>query len=77
MEHERQPGFVKTLELWDLVRKLSRQLDEIDVGILFGIYKKHSKSHIARTLNVNRSTVYRRLESITVSANFLIKEDND
>ncbi|MCK5016265.1 MAG: hypothetical protein KAS32_04260 [Candidatus Peribacteraceae bacterium] len=75
MGYDRQPNFAKRIELWDLVRKLSNHLDEIDVAILFGIYKKHSKAHIARALKINRTTIYRRLESIAISANYLIARD--
>lgn len=55
---------LEKLEFWDLMRKIITQIDEIDAGIIIGIYKGHSYTQTAETLNVTRKTIFNRRNKI-------------
>jgi len=52
------------LEFWDLIRKISSDIDERDCGILFGIWKRRKYTQIAKSLGVSPRTILRRRQRI-------------
>lgn len=52
------------LEFWDLIKKISSDIDEKDAGILFGIWKQRKYCQIADSLGITPRTIYNRRQKI-------------
>jgi hypothetical protein len=52
------------LEFWDLIKKIASDIDELDAGILFGIWKRRNYTQISLSLGVTPRTIYRRRQRI-------------
>jgi hypothetical protein len=48
------------LEFWDLIKKISSDIDELDCGILFGIWKRRKYIQISKSLGLTTRSIYNR-----------------